>query len=63
MRYQMTPRVASKQSSNEASDQKAVMAGMGVSHFLHTIGLETRSPLDAVRRQGLPVMRRVHVVN
>ena len=51
-------------SSNEAIKQ-AVMAGMGVSLLsLHTIGLELDHQLIAApETEGLPVMRRWHVVN
>jgi LysR family transcriptional regulator, low CO2-responsive transcriptional regulator len=62
--HQMTPRVAMQMSSNEAIKQ-AVMAGMGVSLLsLHTIGLELDHHLIAIpETEGLPVMRRWHVVN
>jgi DNA-binding transcriptional LysR family regulator len=62
--HQMTPRVAMQMSSNEAIKQ-AVMAGMGISLLsLHTIGLELDHHLIAVpETEGLPVMRRWHVVN
>jgi DNA-binding transcriptional LysR family regulator len=51
-------------SSNEAIKQ-AVMAGMGISLLsLHTLGLELDHGLLAVPEvEGLPVMRRWHVVN
>ena len=51
-------------SSNEAIKQ-AVMAGMGVALLsLHTLGLELDHGLIAVPEvEGLPVMRRWHVVN
>jgi LysR family transcriptional regulator, low CO2-responsive transcriptional regulator len=50
--------------SNEAIKQ-AVMAGMGVSLMsLHTIALELQHRLIATpATQGLPLMRRWHVVN
>jgi LysR family transcriptional regulator, low CO2-responsive transcriptional regulator len=62
--YQMTPRVVMQMSSNEAIKQ-AVMAGMGVSLLsLHTVGLELDHHLIAApETEGLPVMRRWHVVN
>ncbi|HEY7962728.1 MAG: LysR substrate-binding domain-containing protein [Steroidobacterales bacterium] len=62
--YQMTPRVVMQMSSNEAIKQ-AVMAGMGVALLsLHTIGLELDHKLIAApETEGLPVMRRWHVVN
>jgi LysR family transcriptional regulator, low CO2-responsive transcriptional regulator len=62
--YQMTPRVAMQMSSNEAIKQ-AVMAGMGISLLsLHTVGLEREHHLLATpETEGLPVMRRWHVVN
>ena len=62
--YQMTPRVAMQMSSNEAIKQ-AVMAGMGISLLsLHCLGLELTYRLIAVpETEGLPVMRRWHVVN
>jgi DNA-binding transcriptional LysR family regulator len=61
---QMSPRVVMQMSSNEAIKQ-AVMAGMGVSLLsLHTIGLELDHRLIATPEcEGLPVMRRWHVVN
>ncbi len=57
-------RVAMEMESNEAIKQ-AVMAGMGISLMsLHTIGLELRCGLIATPEvEGLPVMRRWHVVN
>lgn len=57
-------RVAMEMNSNETIKQ-AVMAGMGVSLLsLHTIGLELRMGLIATPEvDGLPVMRRWHVVN
>jgi DNA-binding transcriptional LysR family regulator len=62
--HQMTARVAMQMSSNEAIKQ-AVMAGMGVALLsLHTVGLELDHHLIAVpETEGLPVMRRWHVVN
>ena len=62
--HQMTPRVVMQMSSNEAIKQ-AVMAGMGVSLLsLHTVGLELDHNLIAApETEGLPVMRRWHVVN
>lgn len=62
--HQITPHVVMEMSSNEAIKQ-AVMAGMGVSLLsLHTIGLELAHGLIAVPRvEGLPVVRRWHVVN
>jgi LysR family transcriptional regulator, low CO2-responsive transcriptional regulator len=62
--YQMTPRVVMQMSSNEAIKQ-AVMAGMGVSLLSrHTVGLELDHHLIAApETEGLPVMRRWHVVN
>jgi LysR family transcriptional regulator, low CO2-responsive transcriptional regulator len=57
-------RVAMQMSSNESIKQ-AVMAGMGVSLLsLHTIGLELDHGLIAIpTTEGLPVMRRWHIVN
>jgi len=62
--HRITPRVAMQMSSNEAIKQ-AVMAGMGISLVsFHTIGLELRHHLLATpETEGLPVMRRWHVVN
>jgi LysR family transcriptional regulator, low CO2-responsive transcriptional regulator len=62
--HRITLRVAMQMSSNEAIKQ-AVMAGMGISLVsLHTIGLELEHHLLAVpETEGLPVMRRWHVVN
>jgi DNA-binding transcriptional LysR family regulator len=56
--------VAMEMASNEAIKQ-AVMAGMGVSLLsLHTIGLEVEHGLIATPEvEGLPVMRRWHVVH
>ncbi len=58
------PRMVMQMSSNEAIKQ-AVMAGMGISLLsLHTIGMELRHRLLAVPEvEGMPVMRRWHVVN
>ena len=60
----ISPRVRMELSSNEAIKQ-AVMAGMGISLLsLHTIGLELRHRLIATPEvEGMPVMRRWHVVN
>ena len=62
--HRITARVAMQMSSNEAIKQ-AVMAGMGISLVsLHTIGLELHHHLLATpETEGLPVMRRWHVVN
>lgn len=62
--YRMSPRVVMQMSSNEAIKQ-AVMAGMGISLLsLHTIGLELDHQLIAApETEGLPVMRRWHIVN
>lgn len=62
--HQMTPRVVMQMSSNEAIKQ-AVMAGMGISLLsLHTVGLELEHHVIAApETEGLPVMRRWHVVN
>jgi DNA-binding transcriptional LysR family regulator len=62
--YQMTPRVVMQMSSNEAIKQ-AVMAGMGISLLsLHTLGLELEHHVIAApETEGLPVIRRWHVVN
>ena len=62
--HQMTPRVIMQMASNEAIKQ-AVMAGMGISILsLHTIGLELDLRLIAApETEGLPVMRRWHVVH
>jgi DNA-binding transcriptional LysR family regulator len=61
--HQLKPRVAMQMGSNEAIKQ-AVMAGMGVALLsLHTIGLElTHKLIVAPDVEGLPVMRRWHVV-
>ena len=62
--YQMKARVVMQMSSNEAIKQ-AVMAGMGVALLsLHTLGLELDHHLIAApETEGLPLMRRWHVVN
>jgi LysR family transcriptional regulator, low CO2-responsive transcriptional regulator len=62
--YHMTPHVVMQMSSNEAIKQ-AVMAGMGIALLsLHTVGLELKHKLIAAPEiEGLPVMRRWHVVN
>jgi DNA-binding transcriptional LysR family regulator len=62
--FHMTPRVVMQMSSNEAIKQ-AVMAGMGISLLsLHTVGLELEHHLIAAPdTEGLPVMRRWHIVN
>jgi DNA-binding transcriptional LysR family regulator len=62
--HHLTTRVAMQMSSNEAIKQ-AVMAGMGIAMLsLHTLGLELDHGLLAVPEvEGLPVMRRWHVVN
>lgn len=62
--YQMRPQVVMQMSSNEAIKQ-AVMARMGVALLsLYTIGLELDHHLIAApETEGLPVMRRWHVVN
>jgi len=62
--HQLAPRVAMQMSSNEAIKQ-AVMAGMGIALLsLHTIGLELKHRLIASPdTEGLPIMRRWHVVN
>jgi len=61
--HQLKPRVVMQMSSNEAIKQ-AVMAGMGVALLsLHTIGLELNHKLIAAPdTEGLPLMRRWHVV-
>jgi len=61
--HQLKPRVAMQMSSNEAIKQ-AVMAGMGIALLsLHTIGLELNHKLIAAPdTEGLPLMRRWHVV-
>jgi DNA-binding transcriptional LysR family regulator len=62
--HHLSVHVAMEMASNEAIKQ-AVMAGMGVSLLsLHTIGLELEHGLIATPEvEGLPVMRRWHVVN
>ncbi len=62
--HRLTVRVAMQMSSNEAIKQ-AVMAGMGVALLsLHTLGLELHHGLIAApETEGLPVMRRWHVVH
>jgi len=62
--HHVTTRVAMQMSSNEAIKQ-AVMSGMGVALLsLHTVGLELEYGLIATPNvEGLPVMRRWHVVN
>jgi DNA-binding transcriptional LysR family regulator len=62
--HHLQPVFVMEMDSTEAIKQ-AVMAGMGVSLLsLHTIGLERRHGLIAVPAvQGLPLMRRWHLVN
>lgn len=62
--HRIQPSFVMEMPSSEAIKQ-AVMAGMGVSLLsLHTIGLEWRAGLIAVPAvQGLPLMRRWHIVN
>jgi DNA-binding transcriptional LysR family regulator len=62
--HHLAPRVLMEMDSNETIKQ-AVMAGMGVSFLsLHTIGIELQHGLVAVPDvEGLPVVRRWHVVN
>ncbi|GAB3761864.1 LysR family transcriptional regulator [Ramlibacter monticola] len=62
--HRLSPHVAMEMASNEAIKQ-AVMAGMGVSLLsLHTLGLELAHQLIATPDvEGLPLMRRWHVVN
>ena len=62
--HRLQPMFIMEMSSNEAIKQ-AVMAGLGVSMVsLHTIGLELRSGLIvAPHVEGLPLMRRWHLVN
>ena len=62
--HRLAPQVVMEMASNEAIKQ-AVMAGMGVSLLsLHTIGLELEHGLIATPEvEGLPVMRRWHVVH
>lgn len=61
--HHMMPRVVMQMSSNEAIKQ-AVIAGMGISLLsLHTVGLELEHRLIATPdTEGMPVMRRWHVV-
>lgn len=63
-RFRLRPVFVMEMNSTEAIKQ-AVMAGMGVSLIsLHTIGLEWRNGLIAAPPvEGLPLMRRWHVVN
>lgn len=63
-RWQLEPMFVMEMDSTEAIKQ-AVMAGLGVSLVsLHTIGLEWRNGLLAAPPvEGLPLMRRWHVVN
>ena len=62
--HHMAPRVVMQMSSNEAIKQ-AVMAGMGISILSrHTLQLELSHRLIASpEAEGLPVMRRWHVVH
>lgn len=62
--YRLQPMFVMEMNSTEAIKQ-AVMAGMGVSLIsLHTIGLEWRNGLIAAPHvEGLPLMRRWHIVN
>ena len=62
--HRLSLQVVMEMASNEAIKQ-AVMAGMGVSLLsLHTIGLELEHRLIATPEvEGLPLMRRWHVVN
>jgi LysR family transcriptional regulator, low CO2-responsive transcriptional regulator len=62
--YGITARVVMQMSSNEAIKQ-AVMAGMGIALLsLHTVGLELDHHLIAApEAEGLPLLRRWHVVN
>jgi DNA-binding transcriptional LysR family regulator len=62
--YRLQPMFIMEIPSDEAIKQ-AVMAGLGVSLVsLHTIGLEWRSGLIAAPHvEGLPLMRRWHLVN
>ena len=62
--FRLEPLFIMEMNSTEAIKQ-AVMAGMGVSLIsLHTIGLEWRNGLIAAPNvEGLPLMRRWHVVN
>ena len=62
--HRLQPAFVMEMASNEAIKQ-AVMAGLGVSLLsLHTIGLEWQQRLIAVPEvEGLPLMRRWHVVS
>ena len=62
--HRLQPAFIMEMNSTEAIKQ-AVMAGMGLSLLsLHTIGLEWRNGLIAAPQvEGLPLMRRWHVVN
>jgi len=62
--YRLQPMFVMEMHSTEAIKQ-AVMAGLGVSLIsLHTIGLEWRNGLIAAPTvEGLPLMRRWHLVN
>ena len=62
--HRLAPSFVMEMASNEAIKQ-AVMAGLGVSLLsLHTIGLEWNQGLIAVPEvEGLPLMRRWHVVS
>jgi len=62
--HHIRPHIAMQMASNESIKQ-AVMSGMGVALLsLHTLGLELEHHLIAVPNvEGLPVMRRWHVVN
>jgi DNA-binding transcriptional LysR family regulator len=62
--FRLKPVFVMEMNSTEAIKQ-AVMAGLGVSLIsLHTIGLEWRNGLIAAPTvEGLPLMRRWHVVN
>ncbi len=63
-RHHLQPMFVMEMNSTEAIKQ-AVMAGLGITLLsLHTIGLEWRSGLLAAPAvEGLPLMRRWHVVN
>lgn len=62
--HHLSPQIAMQMASNESIKQ-AVMSGMGIALLsLHTLGLELAHHLIAVPNvEGLPVMRRWHVVN
>ena len=62
--HHLAPRVLMEMDSNETIKQ-AVMAGMGVSMLsLHTVGIELAHGLIATPEvEGLPLVRRWHVVN